>query len=240
MDDQSIISPIVDLFREVLYDILGLFLPGAALLYVLLHSHFKTVQALGEPFKALQQGWGWVLLIGVSYLLGYAIQGLARTLWVKFVIRPEPDTTPGMKGVSPAGLQVKKNIEQSELYQAAKTQLGEYCKITNPSALSPNEVQNLAFSVSGDRAADAYNFSFRADLCVGMLLVCVIGVLLTLLAVSNYTSWTEWFITLVVYTVLAFCFYLRAWVYFDIRGRIIFAIGLGVLAQARRETQDRS
>lgn len=234
MDDDSLISPIVDLFREVLYDILGLFLPGAALIYVLAHTPSATIQSLTNPLLALDQYRGLALFIGASYVLGNAIQGAARTLWVALVIRPEADTSFGMKGVSPAGLQVKKDIEQSELFKAAKAQLGSYCGIENSDALSTNEVQNLAFSVSGDRAADAYNFSFRADLCVGMLLVCAIGTLLTIALISLYSSWRQWLVTIGVYVVLSISFFLRAKVYFNIRGRIIFAIGLGVLAAARQ------
>jgi hypothetical protein len=238
VNDESIISPIVDLFREILYDILGLFLPGAALIYVLTNSPFASVKALAEPLTSLPYDKGMALLIGASYVLGYAIQGLARTLWVWAVIRPARDVSRGMKGVSPAGLQVKKDIENSELFQAAKAQLGEYCGIAEPSQLSTNEVQNLAFSVAGDRAADAYNFSFRADLCSGMFLVCGLASLQTAFAVSLYLTWSQWFVTLTAYLILAVCFYLRAKVYFDIRGRIIFAIGLGVLAQGRNPQKD--
>jgi hypothetical protein len=235
VNDESIISPIVDLFREILYDILGLFLPGAALIYVLTHSPFASTQALATPLVNLQNDRGMALLVGASYILGYPIQGLARTLWVKFIIRPVRDVTVGMKGVSPAGLQVKKDIESSALYQSAKTLLGEYCGIKDATKLTTNEVQNLAFSIAGDRAADAYNFSFRADLCSGMALVCSLASLLTIFAVTLYPTWKQWLVMLAAYVILTYCFYLRAKVYFDIRGRIIFAIGLGVLAEAREK-----
>lgn len=235
MNDESIISPIVDLFREILYDILGLFLPGAALIYVVGHSPFEILRVVVQPLSGLHDNKRIALLVGASYVLGYAVQGIARTVWVKVFVRNPGNDSKGMKGVSPAGLQTKSEVENSEVFNALRTEVGEYCKIPNPSLLSSNEVQNLAFAVAGDRAADAYNFSFRADLCNGMFIVCFLGFFLTALGMSKIATWQTWFVYLVIYAFLTVAFFLRARFYFNIRGRIIYPIALGVLAELRRK-----
>ncbi|HXM51498.1 MAG TPA: hypothetical protein VN956_26890 [Pyrinomonadaceae bacterium] len=272
MDEKSFISPVVDIFRAILYDIVGLFLPGAALLLVLRESSFAVIRHFVEPLTKIENNTKLALFIGASYVAGYAVQGFGGRFWSLIVVRivngaktwwrdqklrkphnrvNEEEHNPhevvqagaaqqlvkgeeGMKGISPAFLQVKSQLESSELFRSLRTQIGEYCDVATPDKLSSNEVQNLAYSVADDRAANAFTFSYRADLSNGMFFVFLVAALETLFAYWRLET-KVWLATLVVYGVLAFGFALRAWTYFDIRGRIIYPIGLAVLADYRRE-----
>jgi hypothetical protein len=235
MDVESTISSVVDLFREIIYDILGLFTPGAALLIVAGNSAFPALSSLIQPLTRLDSGKGVALFIGTSYVLGYAVQGMARHIWVKVSGSEKNISEPGTQGVSPAGLQVRAKLIDSDLYKTARTQLGEYCNVDQPDNLSVNDVQNLAFAVAERRAVDASRFAFRADLSVGLMFVCGFGVLLTLFECSKFEWWDRWVIKLAIYAILALGFGLRAWFYFDIRGRITIPIALAVLAERREK-----
>jgi hypothetical protein len=253
VDGESFISPIVDFFREILYDIVGLFVPGAALLLILHASSFRTVHDLVDPLTRVENSTRLALFIGASYVAGYAVQGFAGRFWglivVKIVngikglwhcLKGKPAAAVaveiGMKGISPAFLQVKNQLESSELFRSLRTQIGEYCKVTDSQQLSLNEVQNLAYSVADERAANAFRFSFRADLSNGMFMAFSIGTILKLAEFWRLDP-TVWLITLFIYIVLAIGFAMRTWFYLDIRGRIIYPIGLAVLADHRRESE---
>ncbi len=197
MDEKSFISPVVDIFRAILYDIVGLFLPGAALLLVLRESSFAVIRHFVEPLTKIENNTKLALFIGASYVAGYAVQGFGGRFWSLIVVRivngaktwwrdqklrkphnrvNEEEHNPhevvqagaaqqlvkgeeGMKGISPAFLQVKSQLESSELFRSLRTQIGEYCDVATPDKLSSNEVQNLAYSVADDRAANAFTFS---------------------------------------------------------------------------------
>lgn len=232
MDIESTISSVVDLFREILYDILGLFAPGVGLILIIRRSSFRTLQDLVEPISSAGDTKELVLFVGASYVIGYAIQGFAREFWLRVIIRPRPDTQ-GMQGESPSGLQVKDKVINSEVFKAFKQQVKEYCDLSRDADLSANEAQNLAFAIAHDRSSDAFRFSFRADLCNGFLIVFVVGTFITLLEYWNL-AFKVWLITLIIYVLLGVGFGLRAWLYFDIRGRIIYFIGLAALAELRK------
>lgn len=248
--EDSFISPVVDLFREILYDILGLFLPGAALLLILHSSPFETLRNLVAPLTRFDTGIEVVAFIAGSYVVGYSVQGFAGRLWGIVIVRilqaikkplPMPannEIRQGMNGISPAFLQVKGGIEDSELVKTLRTQIATYCGIAKPEDLSINEIQNLCYSLSGDRADDAFAFSFRADLSNGMFLISVLGFFQTLLAYCNL-SLRAWFASLFVYSILATGFALRAWTYFNIRGRIIYSIGLASVSDSINERKQK-
>lgn len=259
MDDNSFISSVVDLFREILYDILGLFAPGAALLLVLSYSPFESVRAVVGPLTRYDTGIRIAFFIGASYVIGYAIQGFAGHFWGRVMVRaiaffkrnrkkpPEPESPPeqepdyysppeqvthdnslGIDGISPAFRQVKADLEKSELIQALRQQIATYCRVESPDKLSLNEIEHMCYAVAGDRADDAFAFSFRADLSNGMFIVSTIAFIQSLLAVNNLSG-KVWLLSLFIYAVLAIGFALRAWTYFNIRGRIIYSIGLAAI-----------
>jgi len=272
VDEKSFISPVVDLFREILYDILGLFAPGAALLLILRSSSFQSIHSSVEPITRVENNTKLALFIGASYVVGYAIQGFAGRIWGLVVVRivrkakklgnaikmwwqkrklrksgtasetvQEPPKVPikveaGMKGISPAFIQVKDQLESSELFRSLRVQIAAYCSVATPDNLSLNEVQNLAYSVAEDRAANAFRFSFRADLSNGMFMVFFIGSIETFFEFWRLQP-KVWLVTLFVYIILTIGFALRTWFYLDIRGRIIYSIGLAVLADHRREKE---
>ncbi len=249
--DDSFISPVVDLFREILYDILGLFVPGAALLLVLHNSPFATIRDLVSPIAQYDTGFQVAAFIGVSYVLGYAVQGFAGRFWGILIVKGlnyfnnwktgadrEVINEHGMDGISPAFLQVKQGLHDSVLLDTLRVQIGKICGIDNPQKLSINEIQNLCYSLAGDRADDAFAFSFRADLSNGMCLVSVLAIIQTLFAVYNL-SWKLWIASLIVYGVLALGFGLRAWTYFNIRGRIIYSIGLAAVSERSLEQDEK-
>ena len=267
MDGESFISPVVDLFREILYDIVGLFVPGAALLLILHTSSFQSIHDLIEPLPRVDSNMRLALFIGASYVTGYAVQGFAGRIWGLAIVRivtktkqvcgvikrwwkerhlSESERQPpavvtakaeeGMKGISPAFLQVKNQLEQSELFRTLRTQIAEYCGVADAQKLSPNEVQNLAYSVADERAANAFRFSFRADLSNGMFIVFCIGTIEKLAEFWRLPH-KVWLATLLIYSTLAIGFAMRTWFYLDIRGRIIYPIGLAVLADYRREKE---
>jgi hypothetical protein len=239
VNGDSFISPVVELLREILYDILGLFFPGAALLIILKDTPFQGVHKLVSSLGGFQGGVSITLFVGASYVAGYAIQGFAGWFWVNVVVRiicgkPEKEEG-GMRGISPAFWQVAKQLKTSELFRTLRKQAGEHCGISDPDKLSLNEVQNLAYSIAYDRADNAFTFSFRADLANGLFFVFLVGIIATLFQLPNMT-WRMWLGTQLVYSVLAFGFGLRAWLYFSIRGRIIYSIGLAALAEDRQRS----
>jgi hypothetical protein len=268
VDDNSFISSVVDLFREILYDILGLFAPGAALLLVLSYSPFESVRALVGPLTRYDTGIRIALFIGASYVIGYAIQGFAGYFWGRVMVRaiaffkrnrkklPEPESPPaqpddysppeqvtrddslGIDGISPAFRQVKADLEKSELIQALRQQIAAYCSIESPDKLSLNEIEHMCYAIAGDRADDAFAFSFRADLSNGMFLVSTIAFIQSLLAFSNLSG-KFWLLSLFVYAVLAIGFALRAWTYFNIRGRIIYSIGLAAISDEQSKKAEK-
>lgn len=277
MDGESFISPVVDLFREILYDIVGLFVPGAALLLILHTSSFQFIHDLVEPITRVDSNMRLALFIGASYVTGYAVQGFAGRIWGLVIVRivgkvkqvcnvlkerwknsgfvrslfsvaawralrrilfgeGSVKSEEGMAGISPAFLQVKDQLEKSELFRSLRTQIAEYCGVTAAEKLSPNEVQNLAYSVADERAANAFRFSFRADLSNGMFITFCIGTIEKLAEFWRLPH-KVWLATLLIYSTLAIGFAMRTWFYLDIRGRIIYPIGLAVLADYHREKE---
>jgi hypothetical protein len=234
MDVESTLTSIVDLFREIIYDILGLFIPGAALVVIVANSAFPALNELTEPITKLDGTKGVILFIGTSYVLGYALQGFVREIWAK-VFRSETNVEEaGTKGVSLAGLQVRPKLLNSELFNAARAQLARHCNIEAPEKLSMNDVQNLAFAVASHRSIDASRFAYRADLSVGLALVMTIGVIITFAEFYKFAALDRWLIKLLIYAVLLVGFGFRAWFYFDIRGRIVIPIALAVLADRKK------
>ncbi|PYS25571.1 MAG: hypothetical protein DMF72_01315 [Acidobacteria bacterium] len=241
MNGESFISPIVDLFREILYDILGLFFPGASLLLILKDCPFQGVHKLVGLLGGFDNGIHIALFVGASYVTGYAIQGFAGRFWGKIVVpvvcgRRTKDE--GMQGISPAFLQVAKDLNKSELVRRFREQAAAYCEIEDASKLSLNEVQNLAYSIAYERADNAFTFSFRADLANGLFFVFSIGVIVTLFEYWNL-NFKLWLGTVLLYSLLAVGFAFRAWTYYSIRGRIIYSIGLAALAEYRRQDAHR-
>src|SRR5881398_2956289 len=82
MSETPSIATIVDLLREILYDILGLFLPGAAFLLILKHSSIWVLHSLADAVSRGQDTKQIAIFVGVSYVMGYAIQGVSGTIWI--------------------------------------------------------------------------------------------------------------------------------------------------------------
>jgi hypothetical protein len=278
MDAKPTVATIIDLLREILYDILGLFLPGVAFLLILRQSSIWVLHSLAESLSKGESTSQIAIFVGASYVLGYAVQGIAGTFWIPmlnffgklitlpgklrtlpakikalpetlrafpaninqkvknwFSIPPAETAVTEVTGVAPAGRQTKDAIQKSELFKALREQLGDYCKLGDPNKLSVNEVQNLAFSVAGDRSANAFRFSFRADLCNGMFVVFSFGAVITIIEYwwRAQADQRRLLLTALIYVLLSIAFYLRAKFYYNIRGRIIYTIALVVLAELR-------
>ena len=283
MSETPSIATIVDLLREILYDILGLFLPGAAFLLILKHSSIWVLHSLADAVSKGQDTKQIAIFVGASYVSGYAIQGVSATVWIPIVrffgrlralpgklrilsakviarlktppaersdlsaklwqkvkdLFKVPEPAPAeVTGVGPAGLQTKDSVQKSELFKALREQVSEYCKL-DKDKVSVNEVQNLSFSVAGDRSANAFRFSFRADLCAGMFVVFFFGSVITIIESLRASAGRRAFLlTALIYALLSFAFYLRAKFYYNIRGRIIYTIALVVLAELRSKKDE--
>jgi hypothetical protein len=126
------------------------------------------------------------------------------------------------------------------MFKAARTEIAQYCNIAPAKKLSVNDVQNLAFAIAGNRAVDASRFAFRADLSVGLFFAFAFGAIVTLCEFYKFDWMDRWLIEFFVYSVLALGFALRAWFYFDIRGRIIIPIALAVLAEDKQKAAPKA
>ena len=235
----SPINGFVELLWVLLYDVLGLFLPGAALLTVIQYTALTSnLHSLVSSMFRIQDTRQLALFVGVSYLLGYAIQGVVSSIsrlfqWWRARRGKEvrKDT-----GVSVAGSQVRGKVIQTEVYKALQEQLAEYYKMEKEN-VDFREVRNLAYSVAGDQAANAYRFVFRAELCFGLAVVAIVGLLLALFQLfSRGYGWS----LLAFYLLLALLFFWRGRYYNDIGGRIIFPIGLVALTNLREKKAQKA
>src|SRR5438445_6709780 len=151
MSETPSIATIVDLLREILYDILGLFLPGAAFLLILRHSSIWVLHNLAESLSKGQNRTQVAIFIGASYVIGYAIQGVSGTIWIpiftsvenlktwlrtlkhrekKGDVVPNIDTADTeVTGVAHGELQTRDKVEKSELFRALRVQLSEFYKL---------------------------------------------------------------------------------------------------------------
>jgi hypothetical protein len=166
-------SDFVALLRLILYDILGLVIPGAVFLFLITEYSKQNQVAYTFAARLGTQTNQQIVVTGlIAYLLGYLLQAISYRTFAFFkrfgqaLLRKTvvPSSNPGM-GISAANILTRDYFEQTEFFKTARRKIASTVGILDPEELSYGDVANLAFSLAPDEADQARHFRFRSDLC---------------------------------------------------------------------------
>lgn len=196
------VSNFTELVRTILYDVVGLLIPGLfflALLLVLVscwkgNPPFQLIEKAANQSKiTLEAG------LLAAYGLGYFIE----SLWVlhssfllglgqRLLGRQEPKKWPSIFGGANVATQLaKEGYESMPFYMHVRHMLGERAGFPNPDELGFTDVGSLSHSFAGAEADLARQFRFRGDLCgtiSTMSLLVAVG-MIPVLVLTNYYPW---------------------------------------------------
>jgi hypothetical protein len=166
-------SDFVALLRLILYDILGLVIPGAVFLFLIIEysAQSKAASELTMQLRTHTEQEILVTLL-VAYLLGYLLQAISYRVFLffmpfgqKLLRKPTVATSEVGAGVSAANMLTRNYFVETEFFKIAKRQIAETVGVSDSAKLTYGDVMNLAFSLARDEADQARQFRFRSDLC---------------------------------------------------------------------------
>jgi hypothetical protein len=166
-------SDFVALLRLIMYDVLGLVIPGAVFLFLI--REYSTQNTAAYAFVSqlgIQTTQQIVITLLVAYLLGYLLQAISYRIAIAFRAfgqrllgrTASPAPNPGV-GISNSNLLTRDSFGATKFYDMAKLRIASSVGIVDAESLSYGDVQNLAFSLAPDEAELARLFRFRSDLC---------------------------------------------------------------------------
>ncbi|MGO9167143.1 MAG: hypothetical protein ACLP56_09745 [Candidatus Sulfotelmatobacter sp.] len=165
-------SDLADLLRLIMYDIMGLAMPGLVLLF--LFFEYATTTNLAPSLTTRlgsRSAFDVAVVILIAYMLGYALQAISYLHFRLFdevgwrLMGKSVSGRPSDHGVSAASKFTGRYFEKTPFYKLAKAKIVEAAKLVNSDELGFSDVQNLAFSIAGAAADKASVFQFRADIC---------------------------------------------------------------------------
>jgi hypothetical protein len=177
-------SDLADLLRLIMYDIMGLAMPGLALLFLLFE--YATTTKLVPTLTALlgnRSAFDLAVVILIGYMLGYALQAVSYLHFRLFdevgwrLMGKSVHGRSGDHGVSAASRFTGRYFEATPFYRLAKQRITDAAKLVNEEDLTFSDIQNLAFSIAGGAADKASQFQFRADICGALATLSLITAL---------------------------------------------------------------
>lgn len=194
------ISSLADLLKVILYDILGLLIPGLlffALILLLIgywndsQQTFKLIQKVPDAKNVAFYG-----ILVAAYALGYVLQSISffhsRLLddfGAQLLRLPRLETDSSSSGTSSSTRFVEKYYSLTSFFKDARKIIGQKAGFTDPAALRFADVSSLAFSFAGEEADVARQFRFRADFCGAistMSLLVALGITPVLILKGSY------------------------------------------------------
>jgi hypothetical protein len=176
----------VALIRLVMYDIIGLLVPGLVLLYLIAWISGETLPTEfpawgGGTTSAVAQA---VANLVAAYVLGYLLQsisyvhlGFLEPLGLFLLGKKEQQTKRGDVAVSAATTLARRYFEDTSFYKVAKEQIARAAGINDFEKLTYSDIENLAFSIAPDETDKARHFRFRGDLCGALSTLALFGFL---------------------------------------------------------------
>jgi hypothetical protein len=198
------LSGLADLLKVILYDILGLLIPGLLLFALLLllagYCHdskqpFELINHAGNANKIIMYG-----MLLAAYALGYLLQSISAfhstlfdDLGALLLHKPELETPALPSGTSSSTRFVERFYGKTQFYQFAREVIAKEIGLTDPKELRFADVSSLALSFAGEEADLARQFRFRADFCGAISTMSLLGALgITPVLVLNGSYQWRW------------------------------------------------
>ncbi len=177
------LKAVAEVIDHVLYELLGLFLPGAA--FVLLLAYVAGGETWTEALR-LSAAHPWIAF-GGAYLLGYAVQGISRPVvdavgWV--LGRPGWFLT-WIRRKAGGGPEAPRPLsEGADLDRVAEAVWRRRLGLVAEERLSTQQVRDLSFSVLGSARHRLDRYRAATSLCRGVATAVVVALALLLAQVA--------------------------------------------------------
>lgn len=200
------ISNLTELIRTLLYDVVGLLIPGVFLLtlLLLLAGYWVDPAAPCELIRAVPRQPKTTL--GAALLLAYGLGYLIESVWVMHsslllglghrlihkekMIDPHADRWPRIFGAANVATSLARvSLEDRPFYRHTRQIIGARAKFENPEELTFTNVSALAHSFAGPQADLARQFRYKGDLCGAistMSLLAALGIVPLLVLKGRY------------------------------------------------------
>jgi hypothetical protein len=194
------ISGLTDLLKVILYDILGLIIPGI-FLFILLLLLISYCQNPVQPFGIILQaahanGITLYVMIFTAYILGYFLQSVSFLhskkldgLGAQLLGLSDPAVDVQATGTSPSTRFVEEHYTKKPFYAVARAIIAQKAGLKEPTGLGFSDVSSLAFSFAREEADVVRQFRFRADFCGAISTLALLAALVLIPALvlqGNY------------------------------------------------------